>query len=382
MSSHEPHAADTPKRPLEGVKIIEFSSYLTGPYTSMMLGDLGAQIIKVEQPGGDSFRKFGHSQQGLSSLWCSSNRGKRSMVLDLKQADDLATMKQLLTTADVLIENWRPHVADSLGLDQKTVQALNPKLVRLSITGYGYTGPLSNAPAFDSLIQGHTGMLDLAADDDTPNVAPYWVVDKVVATFGAQAVLAALYQREKTGAGSHVSLPMLDVTAYFNFPDIFQHRTFIGDERPRAPAFSPVIPTADGHILLAPVSGAQLSRTLKALERPDIKERMLAMDDSVEMVKMFYREVGLILQTRPSAHWLALFESFDLPVGPVRKLDEHLNDPQVLHNALYHEIDSPAGPVRAVRYPGSFDGVQLRPMGPLPRPGEHTAQIKAELAAR
>jgi CoA:oxalate CoA-transferase len=381
MNPAEPNQTSPTPGPLTGVKIVESSSYLTGPYASVMLADLGAEVIKVEPPGGDGFRIFGHQKEGWSALWTSSNRGKRSIVLNLKNADDLATMKQLIKAADVLVENWRPHVAASLGLGQDVVSLINSRLVRLSITGFGDSGPLSSAPAFDSLIQGHTGMVDLLSATGKPDVAPYWVVDKVVATFGAQAVLAALYQRERTGKGSHVSLPMLDVMTYFNFPDMFQHRTFIGDTTPWAPAFSPVVRTADGYLVITPVSGAQISRTLKALDRPDIKAEMLAIENPVAMIDTFYKHMNEILATQPSAHWLALFESFDLPVAPVRTLDEHLGDPQVLHNKLYHEVPTPAGPMRAVRYPASFDRVHMTPAGAPPRSDEHARQIRAELAA-
>jgi crotonobetainyl-CoA:carnitine CoA-transferase CaiB-like acyl-CoA transferase len=367
--------------PLSGIRIVESSSYLTGPYSSTMLADLGAEVIKVEPPGGDGFREFGHQFNGWSALWSSSNRGKRSIVLNLKDPGDLVTMKQLIAATDVLVENWRPHVAASLGLGQDVAEAINPRLVRLSITGFGDSGPLSKAPAFDSLIQGHTGMVHLLSTNGKPDVAPYWVVDKVVATFGAQAVLAALYQRERTGKGSHVTLPMLDVMSYFNFPDMFQHRTFVSDTTPWAPAFSPVVRTADGYLVIAPVSGAQISRTLKALDRPDIKAEMLSIKNPVEMVDVFYKHLNAILSQQPSAHWMALFEPFDLPVAPVRTLDEHLVDAQVLHNRVYRETPTHAGSMRTVRYPACFDHEQIEPAGRPPITNEHADQIRAELAA-
>jgi crotonobetainyl-CoA:carnitine CoA-transferase CaiB-like acyl-CoA transferase len=368
--------------PMTGLRVIDSSSYLTGPYTAVMLADLGAQVIKVEPPGGDAFRAFGHKRQGWSALWTSTNRGKRSIALDLKAEGDLAIMKQLLADADVLVENWRPQVAAKLGLGNDVVQALNPRLVRLSITGFGPSGPLSAAPAYDSLIQARTGMMALGAEGSPPEQAPYWVVDKVVAMFGAQAVLAALLQRERTGRGSAVSLPMLDVMSYFNFPDLLQHRTFVEDRTPYAPFFSPIVPTADGHIVISPASGAQMSRTLKAIERPDIKDEIKGIADPGLMVDTFYKRLGEVLVTRPSAHWLALFESFDLPVAAVRSLDEHLQDPQVLHNHVYHEVDTPAGTIRVARYPASFDGVQLAPAGTPPRVDEHGSEIRAEAATR
>ncbi|MCL4183031.1 MAG: CoA transferase [Burkholderiaceae bacterium] len=368
--------------PLAGIKVVDLSSYMTGPLTATTLADLGAAVIKVEPPGGDGFRGFGHKVNGWSALWSSCNRGKRSIVLDLKQAGDLATLKQLLADADVLVENWRPRVAASLGLGPQLLQQLNPRLVHLSITGFGDTGPLSRTPAYDSLIQAHTGMAHLQGGGGPPAVAAYWVVDKVVAAYGAQAVLAALVRRGRNGRGGHVSLPMLDVAAYFNFADMAQHRTFVGDSTPWRKPFDPVVRTADGHLILAPVNGGQLSRTLKAVGRPDLKERMLAIKDHGEMIDFFYRNLNEILSTRPSAHWLAVFEPYDVPVAPVRTLEEHLADPQVANNRIYHELSSPAGPpLRAARYPARFDGAMLTPAGAPPIIDADAATIRAELAA-
>jgi CoA:oxalate CoA-transferase len=362
-------------RPLEGVTIVESSSYLTGPLTSLILHDLGAQVIKVEPPGGEGFRNFGHKKNGWSAVWTSANRGKRSVVLDLKTSDGLAGMKQLLENADVLIENWRPHVADSLGLGGQIVRDLNPAIVRLSITGYGSTGPLAGAPAFDPLIQGRTGMAHIADSGAGPKVAPYWIVDKVVATFGVQAVLAALVQRSSTGVGSDISLPMLDVMTYFNFPDLMQYRTFVGDNLPWTPFVSPVVRTQDGFLIISPVSGAQMSRTLKAIGRVDVKQELLAITDPVRMAERFYACLGETLQTRSSAYWLQTLEAADLPVAPVLDIDEHMSDAQVVHNRLFHEIDSAAGPVRVVRYPAAFDGQILVPTVAPSLPGEHTEEI-------
>ena len=279
----------------------------------------------------------------MSALWSNINRGKRSIVLDLKADADVATMKKLLATADVLVENWRPHVANSLGLGQDVVATLNPRLVRLSVTGFGDSGPLVTRPP-TTRYSGHTGMVHLLSPTGAPDVAPYWVVDKVVATFASQAVLAALFERERTGKGSHVSLPMLDVMAYFNFPDMFQHRTFVKDETPWRPAFTPVVRTSDGYVIVTPVNGGQISRTLKALGRPDIKEEMLSIKSHVEMVDRFYKRLNEIMAQKPTAHWLALFGPHDVPIAPVRTLDEHLADEQVKHNRIYREVPTSPAP--------------------------------------
>lgn len=369
------------KGPLAGIRVVDASGYMTGPFAATMLADLGAEVIKVEPPGGDGFRGFGHKVDGWSALWSNINRGKRSIVLNLKTAEDLAFMKKLLAQADVFVENWRPHVAGSLGLAQDELEKLNRRLVHLSVTGFGDTGPLSKAPAYDSLIQGYTGMVHLLSPTGAPDVAPYWVVDKVVATFGCQSVLAALFERERTGKGGLVSLPMLDVMAYFNFPDMFQHRTFMKDRTPWAPAFTPVVKTSDGHVIITPVNGGQISRTLKALDRPDIKARMMAIENAVDMVDFLYKNLNEIFKEKPSAHWIALLQAFDVPVAPVRTLDEHLADEQVAHNRIFREVPSAAGGMRVPRYPASFDREQLEPAGAPPLVDADATRIRAELSA-
>jgi crotonobetainyl-CoA:carnitine CoA-transferase CaiB-like acyl-CoA transferase len=340
-----------------------------------MLADLGASVIKVEPPGGAGFRGYGHGKAGLSALWASANRGKHSLVLDLKTADGLAAMRGLIESADVLVENWRPRVAGSPGLSQEQVQVWNPRLVRLSITGFGTTGPLVNAPAFDSLIQARTGIVATEARHGEPDISPFWVVDKVVATFGAQAMLAALYARERTGRGSHVSLPMIDVMTYFNFPDLFQHRTFIGDTAAWRPNSSPVFKTADGHLVIAPVSGRHISSALKAVGKIEWKEELRAIQSPPEMTLRFYELLRPVMATRTCDEWLQSFEELDVPAAKVFTLDERLDDVQVANNRLYTTADSPAGPIRAVRYPASFDGKTFVAANGAPAVNQHAREI-------
>lgn len=363
------------KRPLDGVTIVETSSFLTGPFASMMLSDLGADIIKVEPPGGDGFRKFGHNREGFGASWTNSNRGKRSVVIDLKTPEGVARLKGLIKTADVLVENWRPRVSESLGLGQEVVAALNPRLIRLSITGFGDTGALANAPAFDSLIQGRTGIVASEGRNGTPAVTPFNMVDKVTGAFGAQAILAALYEREKTGQGSHIKLPMLDVMGYFNFPDMFQHRTFENDQSDWKPPASQVLTTSDGYVVISPANGQQMSKTLTAIDRPEWKDEFKRMPDPVEMANEFFRRVGAVVKEKSTAHWLEVFAAQDVPAAPVFSLDEFLNDAQVANNEIYHFVPSPVGPIRTARYPALFDDRQMTAKFGPPRIGEHDAEI-------
>jgi crotonobetainyl-CoA:carnitine CoA-transferase CaiB-like acyl-CoA transferase len=365
------------RRPLDGITVIETSSFLTGPFASLMLADLGADVIKVEPPGGDGFRKFGHNKGGFGASWTNANRSKRSIVIDLKTAAGVRRLKRLVQRADVLIENWRPRVSASLGLGHDVLQKLNPRLIRLSITGFGDTGPLADAPAFDSLIQGRTGIVSAEGRNaGQPAVTPFNMVDKVTGAFGAQAVVAALYEREKTGQGAHVKLPMLDVMGYFNFPDMFQHRTFEGDTSGWKPPQSQVLETSDGYVVISPANGAQMSKTLNAVERAEWKDDFKRMPDPVLMAEEFFRRVGGVVKERPTAFWLQRFAEMDVPAAPVFDLDGFLNDPQVANNRIYSQVDSPVGSIRAARYPASFDDRLMAPRFGPPAIGEHDAEIE------
>ena len=369
-------------RPLDGIVVIETSSFLTGPFASLMLSDLGADVIKVEPPGGDGFRKFGHNRGGYGASWTNANRSKRSIMIDLKTESGVMRLKRLVASADVLIENWRPRVATSLGLGHELLNKLNPRLIRLSITGFGDTGPLANAPAFDSLIQGRTGIVNAEArNGGQPAVTPFNMVDKVTGAFGAQAVLAALFEREKTGLGAMIKLPMLDTMGYFNFPDMFQHRTFEGDTSAWKPPQSQVLETLDGHVVISPANGAQMSKTLNAVERPEWKDDFKKMPDPVLMAEEFFRRVGAVVKEKSTAFWLERFAEMDVPAAPVCDLDDFLDDAQVANNQIYSRVDSPVGPIRAARYPATFDDRLMTPRFGPPAVGQHDGEIEPEPAA-
>jgi crotonobetainyl-CoA:carnitine CoA-transferase CaiB-like acyl-CoA transferase len=368
-------ADTTQNRPLDGIVVVETSSFLTGPFTAMMLADLGADVIKVEPPGGDGFRKFGHNRDGFGASWTNANRGKRSVVIDLKTEEGTQRLKNLLATADILVENWRPRVAASLGLGHDVLHALYPRLIRLSINGFGDTGALANAPAFDSLIQGRTGIVASEGRNGKPAVTPFNMVDKVTGAFGTQAILAALYEREKTGRASHIKLPMLDVMGYFNFPDMFQHRTFEGDTSAWKPPASQVLETSDGFVVISPANGAQMSKTLNAIERPEWKEEFKQMRDPVAMADEFFRRVGAVVKEKATAHWLTRFAELDVPAAPVFSLDEFLDDAQVANNRVFDFVDSPVGPIRTARYPATFDDRRFPARSGPPAIGEHDDEI-------
>jgi crotonobetainyl-CoA:carnitine CoA-transferase CaiB-like acyl-CoA transferase len=362
---------ETSAGPLTGMTVIETASYLTGPMTGMMLADLGATVIKVEPPGGDPFRKFGHKRNGVSALWVNANHGKASIELDLKTPQGARRLKALLSSADVLVENWRPGVADALGVGHEAISLLNPRLVRVAITGYGATGPLAGTPVFDAMIQARTGIVDAEAAAGAAHLTPYSVVDKVTASFAAQTVLAALLDRVRTGRGTYLSVPMLDIMAYFNFPDMLQHRTFADDVGEAIRSASQTLPASDGAIVISPLTGTQMANTLRAVGREEWKAELRQIADPVVMAAEFFRRVGTAVSDNTRAHWLQRFEEFDVPAAPVMTLDEHLADPQVAHNDIYRTVESPAGPVRRARYPIRFDGRTLAPTQGPPALGAH-----------
>jgi len=362
-------------RPLAGVKVVEACSYISGPFCAQMLADLGADVIKVEPPGGDPYRNFGHSWDGTGTVWTNANRGKRSVTLDLKSADDLAKFKSLLAGTDLYIENWRPHVARSLGLGFDTVSTLNPRIVQFSITGYGADGPLAAEPAFDALIQGRTGLLSYEAAGGTPRATNSFLADKVAAIFAAQMALAGLIARDRDQRAIHLETSMLDMLSYYNFPDMFHNRTFIDDDAPLTLAPQPVLATLDGYIVVSPVSGKQLGRTLEAVGHPEWKDELKQIKDRKTMTHTFFERIAAPLKGKATAEWLARFRELDVPAGPVNEPAAYLNDSQVQHNELFSQLETASGNVRAIRYPGRFNGHLLRPERPAPHLGEGNADL-------
>jgi crotonobetainyl-CoA:carnitine CoA-transferase CaiB-like acyl-CoA transferase len=363
------------RRPLEGYKVVEACSYISGPFCAQMLSDLGADVIKVEPPSGDPYRNFGHSWEGVGTVWTNSNRGKRSVTLDLKSPEDLSRFRALLSDADLYIENWRPHVSASLGLSFEQLSELNPRIVQLSITGYGPDGDLAKEPAFDALIQGRTGLLSYEAAGGTPRATNTFLADKVAAVFAAQMALSGIIARDKSQKAIHLETSMLDIMSYYNFPDMFHNRTFVDDDAAVTLAPQPVLATKDGYLVLSPVTGKQLSRTLDAIGHPEWKDEIKRIANRKEMTHAFFERVAGPLKERTTVEWLARFRELDVPAGPVNEPSAHLDDPQVVHNELYSQLQTPAGTVRAIRYPARFNGHLLKPRQPAPTLGASNGEL-------
>jgi len=369
--------------PLDGVRVVEVASFMAVPFGTMMLSDLGAEVVKVEPPKGDPFRRFGRNEGGVSPVFLSSNRGKRSVTLDLKDADDRAALLALLGTADVLVSSFRPAVLSRLGLDDAQLAALHPRLIRVYMTGYGGDGPLAEAPAFDVIIQARTGYTEMQGDHDHPVLAPSYLIDKICATMVCQAALAALLGRERTGVAERVDVAMLDAAAYVNFPDVMANRVILEGAPPDArnahAAAARPIRAQDGWIVIAPVTAGQIRRGLAAAGAPpDVAEGLLGIRDATSLTLRTYDAFEARTRDQPVAHWLEVFAAADVPVAPCLGIDEHLADPELASRELYAIDDwgDGLGPTRHVRYPATFSSWgHLRAVRGAPALGSDTKEI-------
>jgi crotonobetainyl-CoA:carnitine CoA-transferase CaiB-like acyl-CoA transferase len=348
-------------RPLAGIRVIEAASYVSGPFAGLALADLGAEVIKVEPPTGDPYRRFGPQDGDGGVIFRAGNRNKQSVAIDLTTADGRARLHGLLDEADVLITNWRPGVAEAFGLTSEAVTRRWPQLIWIRVSGYGQTGPMATLPAFDSIVQARVGFA--AANGEQPRLSPSYIADKVTATFAAQSALAAIVQRGSIGRGCVVDLAMLDALAYFDTPDLFAgHQTpGVEDGRVMSMLSAPrTLPTADGWIVLAPVSGQQIKRALVAAGLGDLLDDMRSQPDPIAASHRFFELFGDHLRSRTSAEWAAVFAEADVPASAVMSLEQHLADEQVVHNGIYRTAELPAGrQVRYTRHPALFDGAPV-----------------------
>lgn len=368
--------------PLDGVRVLEAGSYVSAPFAGQMLGDLGAEVVKVESPpDGDPFRHFGRPPTPISPVFANCNRGKRSVAPDLRRASARTALLGLVASSDVWLCNWRPGVADRLGLGDDVLAEANPRLIRVYVTGYGPDGPLASSPVFDTIVQATSGVTHALARGDRPQMLPGFQVDKMTATMVTQACLAALYARERHGRGERVEISMLAAAAYQNFVELFANRTFLDGEAedPRnqhATGLRP-LPTADGWIVLAPVSGSAIRRACAVAGHPEWAAEIRSAPTPADLTSALFDRLETVLPAAPSDEWLARFAAEDVPAARCLTMDEHLAHPQVEAQQLYRAEDWPGiGPVRAVRYPAVFGSWgPLGATGPPPEAGVDDARL-------
>jgi crotonobetainyl-CoA:carnitine CoA-transferase CaiB-like acyl-CoA transferase len=373
--------------PLHGYRIVDLTSNVAGPLATMILGDQGADVIKVEPPpGGDSTRSGANRRGGLTAGFLNNNRNKRSIVLDLKQPAAREALLRLCASADAFVQNYRPGVADRLGVGEAAVREVAPNIVYVSISGFGETGPYAQAPAYDPVIQGFSGLATVQAgsDRERPRLVRTILPDKLTAITASQAITAALLARERTGRGQHVRLSMLEAIVAFLWPSDMTGQTFVGDEPPEQEAASTIdliYETADGYITAAVVTDRQWQGLTRALEKPEwlADERFKTPALRAQNIDARLQLTQDVLIGRPSAEWLERLTAADVPCGPVLTRSQMIRHPHIAALGLLEEYDHPAaGRLRQARNAARFEGTPAAIRRPAPRLGEHTDEILAE----
>ena len=374
--------------PLAGYRIVDLSSMLTGPWATSILGDQGADVIKVEVPGvGDHTRSLGNRSGGLPAGFLNTNRSKRSITLNLKDERGKEALKKLASTADVFLQNFRPGVVERLGVAEPDIRKVSPAIVYVSISGFGERGPLAHKPAYDPIIQALSGLTTVQAgsDSERPRLVRTILPDKLTAVVASQAVTAALLARAKTGEGQHVRLSMLDAVLNFLWASDMGGHTLADRPVPnqRAASFIDLIyETRDGHMTVSTMTNKEWAALSRAFGRPDMLEdprfeNPALRDRNVNERLAFVQE---ILKTKTTGEWLAIFEAEDVPSAPALTRAEVIEHPQVLASEILIEREHPAaGRLRQTRTAARFEGTPPDIHRGAPRLGEHTDEILTEL---
>jgi crotonobetainyl-CoA:carnitine CoA-transferase CaiB-like acyl-CoA transferase len=363
--------------PLAGLKVVDATTFLAGPFSGLMLADLGAEVVKVEPPDGDPLRRMKSRWHPTGPMAANVNRNKKSVVVDLRDPSGREAFFDLVQTADAVLLNMRASAANSLGIGDAALEALNPRLVRVWITGYGGDGPRGNDPAFDSAVQAYAGLIATQTASGDPAPMRTYVADKACGMFVVQGVLSALLKRAATGTGDRLDISLLDATAYFSFPDVFEDFTFLDQDSPEVVDGTSAIvaSTSDGLLVLAPASGWQIKAALDVVGHPEWKPALIDTANRGAMLSVLTEKLRTVTKTATTAQWVERFSAADVPAAPVLGLAEHLDDPQVIYNGTYQVYEHPRyGKVRAVRFPVNFGGSDAVQPSPFPAPGESHRQ--------
>ncbi|MEY4752201.1 MAG: hypothetical protein RIQ60_4415 [Pseudomonadota bacterium] len=364
--------------PLAGLTVVDLSTVVSGPMATALLADQGAEVIKVESAAGDLTRKIGPVKGDTTGLFAAVNRGKRSIVLDPRQPEGLVALRQLIARADLLVENFRPGVMERLGLGWETLHAQHPRLVMLSITGFGSSGPYAGQRVYDTVIQAVSGMADAHPDEQTgePHLLRTLMCDKVTALTAAQAATAALLARAGDGRGRHVEVNMLDAAVAFLWPEAFYNHAFLDEPPAPVPEYGSTLAlwrASDGYFSLVTPQDDEFAAMCRAFGHPE-----WTADPRLATIPLRRRHYQLvrdwaepIVATRTVAHWLERLAAEGAPAGRVNtKAELHL-DPQVLHNGTLQAVDhGELGRIRMPRAAARFDGQAAPPLRPAPRLGE------------
>jgi len=371
---------------LQGIRVVEQGTFITGPAAGMLLADLGADVIKVEAPnGGDPFRAF---KGGLySPHFQTYNRNKRSLTIDAKNPEDRKVFDKLIAGADVYIQNFRPGVAEKLGAGEARLREINPRLVYCAISGFGSTGPQADSPAYDTVAQAAAGFLHLLVNPDNPRVVGPAIADSLTGFYAAYGIMGALVERGRTGVGRKVEVSMLEAMSHFNldsFTHYLQADELMGPySRPRV-SQSYVLECGDGKWIALHMSSPEKfwQGLANAIENPQLLQdpQFSTRDQRIANQEILIKVLGEHFKRRPRAQWCERLKAEDVPHSPMYDAAEVLADPQVQHLQLLTEAQHPVmGSFRTIRSPVSFDGERAMEVTAPPTLGEHNEEIRKEL---
>ena len=374
--------------PLHGYRIVDVTSMVSGPSATMLLADQGADVFKVENPnGGDHTRAASNRRGDFSATFLNNNRNKRSVALNLKHRRGIDALLRLVATADVFIQNFRPGVAERMGIGEAVIRDAAPAIIYVSISGFGERGAYAGKPVYDPLVQALSGLATVQAgsDEARPRLVRTILPDKLTGIVAAQAITAALVSRERTGEGQHVRLSMLETIVSFLWGSDMGSQTFVGNEFPQQEAASfidLIYQTSDGHISVAVQTDREWAALTRALDRPEWLD-----DDRFKTPALRHHNIDVrlamtqeILATRSAAEWLARLEAEDVPCSPVLTRSQVIRHPQVVDNEVVVEAEHPrAGRLRQARPAARFSNTPAGLRRAAPALGEHTHEALAEL---
>ncbi|PIU53850.1 MAG: carnitine dehydratase [Deltaproteobacteria bacterium CG07_land_8_20_14_0_80_60_11] len=373
--------------PLTGLKVLDLTRVVSGPFCTMLLADLGADVIKIEAPEGDPSRVTGIMGKGENPYFVNLNRNKRTIMVDMKKAEGKELVRRLAKQSDILVENFRPGVLDRLGLGYKELSALNPALIYAAISGFGKSGPYKDRPAFDFIAQAMSGFMSLNGNEQMPPLrVGVPISDTIAGLYAAFGILAALREREKTGQGQEIQTAMVDgLISMFTFASSAFFAT--GELPPRNGndhmVVSPygLFEAADGSVAIAPSTEKNWRQLCTALKREDLPTDPRF--DTQQKRRQNRSEINKIIQKitvgKKRDEWIDLLNQAGVPCGPVNNMQQVFSDPQVLHQEMLIESPQPGGPVKMPGFPVKLSRTPARLSRPSPQLGEHTAEVLREL---
>ncbi|TKT74802.1 CoA transferase [Aquamicrobium sp. LC103] len=379
--------------PLSGLKVIDLTAVLMGPYATQFLGDFGADVIKVEPPSGDLVRSIGPGRSpSMGPIFLNANRSKRSIVVNLKTAEGRLLLLDLCREADALVYNIRPAAMARLGLSYEEVSAINPRIIYAGLYGYGQDGRYARRPAYDDLIQGGATLpyLFMLSGSSEPRYVPSAIADRIVGLTALSGILAALLERDRSGRGQRVDVPMFETMVGFILGDHLGGLTFDppldagGYARQLARDRRP-FRTADGHVCALVYTDDHWRRFLEAIGQPDLMQtdpRFASFGARMEHVAHVYGWLTELFATRSSAEWIALLDETDIPVMAMHSFETVLEDPHLAEVGFFQRVEHPSeGEIVTMANPVRMSATPVETRRLAPRMGEHTVEVLRELGA-